>query len=97
MPPAVANDRLNLPSTPPLPVLVTGARVKITRNFLFGQDPERRSKPLVDLGVGVAVEMDQASMQPVARLKFKNLVSIKVRAGGQGWFLLMISSDTHAK
>lgn len=86
MPPPVANDRLNLPSPPPLPALVTGARVKITRNFLFGQDPERRSKPLVDLGLGVAVEMDQASMQPVARLKFKNLVSIKVRVAGRGGY-----------
>lgn len=42
---------------------------------------------MVDLGVGLAVEMDQASMQPVARLKFKNLVSIKVRRG-KGMFFL---------
>ncbi len=60
----------------------TGARIKITRNLLLFKDPEGRRKPWLDMGVGLAVEMDNTRLQPVARIKIKDIISIKVFPSG---------------
>jgi hypothetical protein len=62
----------------------TGARIKITRNVLMFKDPEGLRKPLLDIGVGLAANMDNTRVEPVLRAKFGDLVSIKVGAAG-GW------------
>ena len=57
---------------------VTGARIKVTRNVFFFQDPERKRKPWIDIGAGLAVDMDCQKLIPVARIKIGDLFSIKV-------------------
>ena len=46
---------------------------------LFG--PQVR--PLLDFGMGVSLEVDRQKILPVARIKIKDLVSIKVRQAGR--------------
>ena len=65
----------------------TGARVKVMRHVaLFpGWRFEHASyggkwveRPMLDLGAGVSFEVDTASIQPKARLKLGNIVSLRV-------------------
>ena len=56
----------------------TGARIKISRNFMWWKDPLGKHKPWLDIGAGLAADMDTQRLQPVARIKIRDLISIKV-------------------
>jgi len=45
-----------------------GARVKITRSLVYGQDPEGRLPPLLSFGTGLNVDMDKQRLEPVSLL-----------------------------
>ncbi|PSC75878.1 hypothetical protein C2E20_1663 [Micractinium conductrix] len=69
---------------PSLSFMNTGARIKLMRHVNFGPKVEVvkssglvREQPAFDLGLGLAFELDTAELQPQARLKFRDLVSLK--------------------
>ncbi|KAL4432426.1 hypothetical protein ABPG77_001725 [Micractinium sp. CCAP 211/92] len=79
--PAYNYGLVDLPS---LNFMDTGARFKLMRHVQFGPKVEvqrssglTREVPTFDLGVGLAFEVDTAELQPQARLKFRDLVSLK--------------------
>ncbi|KIZ03416.1 hypothetical protein MNEG_4545 [Monoraphidium neglectum] len=53
-----------------------GARLKVMR-CVHLKNPEQR-RPLVDFGVGLSVDLDRQALQGVCRLKFSDLLSIKL-------------------
>ena len=55
----------------------TGARIKLTRNVHLFKDKEGARPPLVDLGLGLSIEMDGQHINPIARIKVARCVSIK--------------------
>ena len=59
----------------------TGARIKVTRNVMLFKDPEGRRRPWLDVGAGLAVDVDSMRLQPVARIKIRDMLSIKVGGG----------------
>lgn len=71
----------NLPS---VSFMDTGARIKVMRHLQLGPRFEVqkasgliREVPALDFGVGLAFELDTAELQPQARLKFRDILSIK--------------------
>jgi len=61
----------------PEPKQPTGARIKISRNMQWWKDPAGKRRPLLDMGIGVAVDMDKQRVEPVARIKIGDLLAIK--------------------
>lgn len=60
------------------PVSSTGARIKLTRNVHLFKDKEGKGRrPLLDLGLGVSIEMDGQHIHPIARVKVADMISIK--------------------
>eukprot|EP00983_Pelagomonas_calceolata_P067377 1149458-Pelagomonas_calceolata.AAC.1 len=41
-----------------------GARVKVTRSLVYGQDPEGQLPPLLSFGTGLNVDMDKQRLEP---------------------------------
>jgi hypothetical protein len=73
----------------PRPGTPNGMRLKITRHVRLLQPPDERSAPWLDLGLGLDLDLDRQALQPVARLKVKDFLSIKAAprwagAGGVG-------------
>ncbi|KAF5829275.1 hypothetical protein DUNSADRAFT_16314 [Dunaliella salina] len=55
----------------------TGARVKVTRSLVYGQDPEGQLPPLLSFGTGLNVDMDKQRIEPVLRFKLRDILSVK--------------------
>lgn len=69
---------------PSVSFMSTGARVKVMRHIQFGPTVEvtrssglLRQMPALDMGVGLAFELDTAELKPQARLKFRDILSLK--------------------
>jgi hypothetical protein len=80
---AYVHDYSDGPPPPPQqeqqqPAATSGMRLKVTRHMCFFQDPEGLAKPWLDLGLGFNLDMDRQELQPVARLKLKDVLSLKV-------------------
>ncbi len=45
-----------------------GARVKITRSFMFWRDERREGRPMMDFGGGINIDMDRGRVEPVRRM-----------------------------
>ncbi|KAI3433750.1 hypothetical protein D9Q98_003557 [Chlorella vulgaris] len=83
-PPVARQPPAAFAQLPTMAFMNTGARVKVMRHIQFGPmvTSERstglkRVVPTLDVGVGLAFELDTAELQPQARLKFRDIVSLK--------------------
>ncbi|EFJ40482.1 hypothetical protein VOLCADRAFT_121722 [Volvox carteri f. nagariensis] len=58
----------------------TGTLTMARQPLLMGRSggAKESGKPLLDVGMGINLDVDQQEIQPVARIKIKDLVSIKV-------------------
>jgi hypothetical protein len=70
----------------PRPAQPNGMRLKIMRHVRLLQPPDERSAPWLDLGLGLDLDLDRQALQPVARLKVKDFLSVKA---APRWALLL--------